>query len=244
MKENTKIGIMLLLLLSGLGIAALFIVIFSELADEVMDKEVDIFDSFIINLLLVNESRFQDSAMVFITELGSVWFFTVLTIIALAWLWFGKKDRWTALFFVIAVAGGGLLNSLLKNLYGRQRPSINEAIDATGFSFPSGHAMGSLIFYGFVIFLTIRGGHKEWIKWTISITLSVLIALIGVSRIYLGAHFPSDVAAGFIAGTIWLLLCITALEWINWQSGSNIRPLKGLRRMLGTAKSKVADLRR
>lgn len=146
MKENTKIGIMLLLLLSGLGIAALFIVIFSELADEVMDKEVGIFDSFIINLLLVNESRFQDSAMVFITELGSVWFFTVLTIIALAWLWFGKKDRWTALFFVIAVAGGGLLNSLLKNLYGRQRPSINEAIDATGFSFPSGHAMGSLIF--------------------------------------------------------------------------------------------------
>lgn len=95
-----------------------------------------------------------------------------------------------------------------------------------------------------MIFLTIRGGHKEWIKWTISITLSVLIALIGVSRIYLGAHFPSDVAAGFIAGTIWLLLCITALEWINWQSGSNIRPLKGLRRMLGTAKSKVADLRR
>lgn len=217
MKENTKIGIMLLLMLSGLGIAALFIVIFAELADEVMSRELSIFDSFIINLVLVNESQLMDSLMIFITELGSVWIFTVMTIFAVLWLWFKAKDRWTALFFVIAVAGGGLLNSLLKGFYGRERPSINEAIDATGFSFPSGHAMGSLIFYGFVMFLTIRGRQKEWLKWTISISLGVLIMLIGLSRIYLGAHFPSDVAAGFIAGTIWLLLCITALEWINWQ---------------------------
>lgn len=236
MKENTKLGITLLLLLSGLGVAGLFIVIFTQLADEVMSREFDIFDSFIINLILVNQSQFTDSFMVFITELGSIWFFTLLTIIAVVWLWFRAKDRWTALFFVIAVAGGGLLNSLLKSFYGRERPAINEAIDAIGFSFPSGHAMGSLILYGFVIFLTIRGHHKEWLKWTVSISLAVLVLLIGVSRIYLGAHFPSDVAAGFIAGTIWLLLCITALEWINWQSGSNVRPLKRLRSILSTAK--------
>lgn len=232
MKENTKISITLLLLLIGLATAGGFFVLFAELADDVMEREFGIFDAFIINLFLVNQSPFLDAAMLFITELGAVWFLALLTAIAAAWLWFKEKDKWSALFFVIAVAGGGLLNSLLKSYYGRERPSINEAIDATGFSFPSGHSMGSFILYGFVIFLTIRGQQKEWVKWVISVTLAALVLLIGASRVYLGAHFPSDVLAGFIAGTVWLLLCVTALEWINWQSGSKVRPVKWLRSML------------
>ena len=140
------------------------------------------------------------------------------------------------------------MTTLLKHFYGRERPSINEEIDAVGFSFPSGHSMGSLIFYGFVIFLIIRGPQKEWIKWAVSISLAVLVVLIGTSRIYLGAHFPSDVAAGYIAGLIWLLLCLTALEWISWQKGSHIRPVKGLRNMLKSglrmAKGKAGNLKR
>lgn len=231
-KENTKIGITLLLLLSGLVIAGMFIVLFAELAEEVMSQEFGIFDSFIINLVLVNQSQSMDALMIFITELGSVWFLGTLSLIIVLALWFKDKDKWGALFFVIAVGGGGLLTSLLKHFYGRERPSINEEIDAVGFSFPSGHSMGSLLFYGFIIFLVVRRTQKEWIKWTISISLSVLIVLIGVSRIYLGAHYPSDVAAGYIAGVIWLLLCLTALEWITWQSGSHIKPVKVLRKIL------------
>ncbi|WP_033541371.1 phosphatase PAP2 family protein [Planococcus sp. CAU13] len=232
MKENTKISITLLLLLSGLAAAGLFIILFSELADEVMSREFGIFDGFIINLIRVNQSPALDSIMLFITELGSVWFLALVTISVAAWLWFKDNDRWSAFFLIIASAAGGLLNSLMKSFYGRERPSINEAIDATGFSFPSGHSMGSFILYGFIIFLAIRKRQKEWVQWTISISLAVLVVLIGVSRIYLGAHYPSDVAAGFIAGTIWLLLCLTALEWINWQSGSGVRPIKWLRNML------------
>lgn len=231
-KENTKIGITILLLLSGLAIAGLFIVLFAELAEEVMSQEFGIFDSFIIKLILVNQSPAIDALMIFITELGSVWFLGTLSIVVILALWFKAKDKWGVLFFIIAVGGGGLLTTLLKRLYGRERPSINEEIDAVGFSFPSGHSMGSLIFYGFIIFLIIRGTQKEWAKWTISISLMVLVMLIGISRIYLGAHFPSDVAAGYIAGIIWLLLCLTALEWVVWQSGSGIRPVKGLRKML------------
>lgn len=247
-KENTKVGIALLLLLSGLAIAGLFIVLFAELADEVMSQEFGLFDSFIIKLILVNQSQAIDMIMVFITELGSVWFLGTLSLIIVLALWFKGKDRWGALFFIIAVGGGGLLTTLLKHFYGRERPSINEEIDAVGFSFPSGHSMGSLIFYGFVIFLIIRGPQKEWIKWAVSISLAVLVVLIGTSRIYLGAHFPSDVAAGYIAGLIWLLLCLTALEWISWQTGSHIRPVKGLRNMLKSglrmAKGKAGNLKR
>ncbi|HSJ39326.1 MAG TPA: phosphatase PAP2 family protein [Planococcus sp. (in: firmicutes)] len=232
LKENTKIGIALTLVLSGLAIAGLFIVLFAELADEVMSQEFGLFDNSIITLILANQSGLMDFIMIFITELGSVWFLGALSIVVILALWFKAKDRWSALFFIIAVGGGGLLTTLLKHFYGRERPSINEAIDAIGFSFPSGHSMGSLIFYGFIIFLIVRGPQKEWIKWTVSIGLAVLVVLIGISRIYLGAHYPSDVVAGYIAGTIWLLLCLTALEWITWQTGSDILPVKGLRNIL------------
>lgn len=231
-KENTKIGIALLLLLSGLTIAGLFIMLFAELAEVVMEQEFGIFDNTIITLLLANQSGLMDFIMIFITELGSVWFLTALSIVVILALWFKAKDKWSVLLFITAVGGGGLLTLLLKHFYGRERPSINEEIDAVGYSFPSGHSMGSLIFYGFIIFLIIRGTQKEWVKWTVSVSLSVLVVLIGISRIYLGAHFPSDVVAGYIAGTIWLLLCVTALEWINWQTGSNIRPVRGLRNLL------------
>ena len=231
-KENTKISITLLLLLSGLAVAGLFIVLFGELADEVMSQEFGLFDNFIINLILVNQGQSMDFIMIFITELGSVWFLGTLSVVIVLALWFKAKDKWSALFFIIAVGGGGLLTTLLKQLYGRERPSINEAIDAVGFSFPSGHSMGSLIFYGFAIYLIIRAPHKEWIKWAVSISLGILIMAIGTSRVYLGAHYPSDVMAGYIAGLIWLLLCLIALEWINWQSGSSIRPINWMRKML------------
>lgn len=230
--ENKKIGIAVLLLLSGLTIAGVFIILFAEIADKVMNQEVGLFDNFIIQLVTVNQSETKDIIMFLFTETGSALFLASATVIGILWLWFGAKDRWGALFFVITVAGGGLLNSLLKSFYGRERPSINEAIDAIGYSFPSGHSMGSITFYGFVIFLIIRGHQKEWLKWTLSILLAVLVLLIGVSRVYLGAHYPSDVAAGFIGGMIWLLLCVTALEWIHWQTGSGIKPVKGIRNLL------------
>lgn len=235
LKENTKIGIAAVLLLSGLALAGLFIVVFTQLAEQVMEKEFGLVDNSIITLMEVNQSAAMDLIMFIITELGSVWFLGTLSILVIWALWYKSKDRWSALVFVIAVGGGGLLTSLLKHFYGRERPSINEAIDAVGYSFPSGHSVGSLIFYGFIIFLVIRGNQKEWVKWAVSIPLLVLIGLIGISRIYLGAHYPSDVAAGFIAGTIWLLLCVTALEWVNWQTGSKIRPVEGLRNLLRLA---------
>src|SRR5690606_6000402 len=125
------------------------------------------------------------------------WFLTVLSLIVLAILGVKMKDKWGVLFFIIAVGGGSLLTLLLKNVYDRQRPSVNAEIDAVGYSFPSGHSMGSLIFYGFVIYLVIRTHQRPWIQWLSVTLLGMLVLLIGASRIYLGAHFPSDVLAGY-----------------------------------------------
>lgn len=234
MKKNEKIaGLAFLLLLGGLGIAALFIVLFAELAEEVMEKEFDLFDRTIIALMEAGSSGTMDTVMFIFTEIGSAWFLTLASLVVLAILGLKLKDKWGMLFFVIAVGGGSLLTLLLKNLYVRERPSINADIDALGYSFPSGHSMGSLIFYGFVMYLVIRTRQRPWIQWTTVALLSGLILVIGASRIYLGAHFPSDVIAGYIAGAIWLLLSLIALEWIQWHSKSAVPPVHALRKLLG-----------
>lgn len=234
MEKNEKMaGLAFLLLLGGLGIAALFIALFAELAEEVMEKEFGLFDRTIIALMEAVSSRTTDNIMFVFTEMGSVWFLTLSSVIVLAVLGFQMKDKWGMLFFVIAVGGGSLLTLLLKNLYVRERPSINAEIDALGYSFPSGHSMGSLIFYGFVMYLVIRTRQRPWIQWVTVAILSALIILIGSSRVYLGAHFPSDVIAGYIAGTIWLLLSLIALEWIQWHSRSPVPPVHALRKLLG-----------
>src|SRR5690606_2482850 len=96
--------------------------------------------------------------------------------------------------------GGGLLNSFLKHSFERERPEINPGIDAIGFSFPSGHAMGAMIFYGFIGYILIRSQRRKRIKLLLSVILILFIFLIGISRVYLQAHYITDVIAGYAAG--------------------------------------------
>ncbi|MBT2571136.1 phosphatase PAP2 family protein [Planococcus sp. ISL-110] len=231
-EENRKIGFIALLLIIGLGISSLFIWLFAELAEELMENELRFFDNVIISFFKVIETSTLDTIYIIITEFGSVWFLATMSVVIILLLWFKAKDKWGILFFAIAVGGSGLLTWLLKQVYERGRPSINEEVDAIGFSFPSGHSMGSLIFYGFIVYFILRSSQNKVIKLTSFIGLGILIILIGTSRIYLGVHFPSDVLAGYIAGTIWLILCLLALEWIQWQSNSQVRPVNALRRIL------------
>lgn len=231
-EETKKAGFPALLLIIGLATASFFIWLFAELAEELLENELKIFDGAIISFFGLVENPALDAGFIFITELGSVWFLTILSVIVLLLLWFKAKDKWGILFFILAVGGGALLSVLLKNLYGRGRPSINEEIDAIGFSFPSGHSMGSLIFYGFIAYFIMRSRLEKGLKVLSLVVLGALVVLIGTSRIYLGAHFPSDVIAGYAAGTIWLVLCLLALEWAQWQSGSDVRPVRAMRRFL------------
>ncbi len=240
-KENTKIGITILLLAAGLGFSALFIAFFSEIAEEALSEETWTFDSAIIAFFNLIESSGLDVFMIAITELGSVWFVTAFSMAVVGFLWFKERDKLGILFFLIAVGGGAVLTLLLKSLYARERPSINPAIDAIGFSFPSGHSMGSVIFYGFVMYLVLRSGKSKVFKGIAISLLGMLIALIGISRIYLSAHYPSDVLAGFTAGAIWLTLSILALEWIQWQSMSGVRPVHEIRNFLAKILNAVKE---
>ena len=153
--------------------------------------------------------------MLAITEMGNVYGYLAL-ILLITWYTHYKEQGWKITIQVLVVlVSTVLLNVFLKLLINRQRPQDVGMFEAGGLSFPSGHAMGSLAFYGFLIFLVwihVRG--DTW-RWILTALLISLILLIGFTRVYLGVHFPSDVIAGYVAGLGWLALCVWAFTWIN-----------------------------
>jgi undecaprenyl-diphosphatase len=108
------------------------------------------------------------------------------------------------------------MDQVLKRVFHRPRPAWDLPIlIARGWSFPSGHAMGSLVAYGMLVYLIVRTmGHARR-RLALAGCALVLVLLIGLSRMYLGVHYFSDVVAGYAAGTVWLTACITGLEVVR-----------------------------
>ncbi len=197
-----------------IGLVALFVnaVMIVKLSATLIREDFFSFDKAVISTVRSFSSETMDAVMVFITELGSSFTLGTLLLVGMILLFLKRKDKLASLFFFLVVAGGGLVNSLLKNLFERERPNVNRLIEIDGFSFPSGHSMGSMLFYGFLVYLLFRSQQSMQRKIGLGILICIIILLIGISRIYLGVHYPSDVLAGFIAGFIWLSICIIVLE--------------------------------
>ncbi len=202
-----------LYIVGSLLISAMMLTAFVELAWETMfHQTTDVFDMIMIWLTRYFASPRVDQVMIFITDLGyGKPYFLIVSAIFLLILYL---KRWReAAGLAICLAGGAVLNLLLKNLFERARPELFRLVEATGYSFPSGHAMVSLCFYGMAAFLLARG-LKRWQGRVLVISAAgLLIAAIGVSRVYLGVHYPTDIAAGYAAGSMWLAFCISLLMW-------------------------------
>lgn len=159
-----------------------------------------------------------DRTMTVITHLGDAITQTIITFITLITLFIFKKWR-TALWYGLTVlAGALLLNGAIKEFYMRARPSqIEPLVKIGGYSFPSGHSMGSMIVYGGLLFLIIRLIRSNYLKTLISLVIATVILLVGFSRVYLAVHFPSDVIGGFSLGLSWLTLSIAlfGLKYTN-----------------------------
>jgi undecaprenyl-diphosphatase len=124
-----------------------------------------------------------------------------------------RRERHLAYVWLIAFVGGGALDWALKTLFHRARPSFPDAfVHVLGYSFPSGHAMGSLIGFGMLAYVVVRMLRRPSVDRSIAINAAVVVLGIGFSRLYLGAHYLSDVVAGFAAGIVWLAACISAAE--------------------------------
>ena len=152
-----------------------------------------------------------------LTDLGDVPFLTLISILVLLvltgeMLRHGQHRALTA-FWIVGTAGA-MWNFVLKDIFQRSRPEVR-LVDVGGWSFPSGHSMGSLIVYGMLAYVLVVAVRDHWAKRAMVAMLVILVGAIGFSRVYLGAHWPTDVLAGYAAGTAWLAGCITASETLR-----------------------------
>ncbi len=151
------------------------------------------------------------ACLMLVTELGSFQFLAALTLgIAVLFQLRGRGRLATAWLLVVS---GGLLHAALKWEFQRLRPEFADPfVFEASWSFPSGHSMGSLIGYGLLAYLLARAIRPFWARASVVLGSTALVLAIGFSRIYLGAHYFSDVIGGFAAGSGWLAIAITLFE--------------------------------
>jgi membrane-associated phospholipid phosphatase len=127
----------------------------------------------------------------------------------------GRRWRWL-IYLLVTAGGGGLLNLELKRYFARARPDVAEMLRrANGYSFPSGHAMGSAVAFGALAYLAFRAIRSWPAKTAVMAFLYTLLAAIALSRVYLGVHWISDVLAGVTAGTVWVTTTTVAYETLR-----------------------------
>lgn len=185
------------------------LVIFLIIAEKVYSKEI--MEADIIGYNFISETLISNSftpIAKFITNFGgAIW---LLLLIILSLIVFKNKKIKIALVLNLIIATA--LNFILKNIVQRPRPTEFRIIEETGYSFPSGHSMVSMAFYGYLIYLTYKYIKNKYLKFGIITLLSLLIISIGISRIYLGVHYTSDVIAGFLISIAYLIIFTKVVE--------------------------------
>ncbi|MGA9288652.1 MAG: phosphatase PAP2 family protein [Anaerobacillus sp.] len=199
-------------LILGWVLTLLLLFIFFSLSEGVINNELNQFDQTIGTFIRELTNSQLTHLSKWVTRLGAGKTETLLALCSSAIFLFVLKEKWKALFLWIALGGGWLLNLGLKLFFQRERPSIQHLVEVGGYSFPSGHAMVSTIFYGMLGYLIWTEVQRRKASWSVPIISLLLILSIGLSRVYLGVHYPSDVIAGFCAGGVWLIVCIWGLR--------------------------------
>jgi membrane-associated phospholipid phosphatase len=193
-------------LLLGLAVAIGSLVFFGWLADEVLEGETRHFDDVTRAAVHTLASPALTSAMRGISFLGSMLFLTAATILIIVWFALRRWGR-EAKLFAITMIGASALNMTLKIAFKRPRPiPFFNLTPPETYSFPSGHSLASCCFFaGLAAILSgrIKSRRTRTIIWIVA---SIMFLLIGLSRIYLGVHYTTDVIAGFAAALIWILV--------------------------------------
>ncbi len=194
----------------GLIICLIVLLGLSWLCQEVWEREAFGLDT----TLLLKLHRFAnpdlDIIMLTITRLGNPEFVVFVVLCSTVWLWLSQRFLELKIF-AIACLGALVLNQELKLFFAKSRPELwPRLIKESSFSFPSGHALGSLVLYGFLAYI-LAERFPQFSRWIYSISVSIVLA-IGVSRLYLGVHWPTDVLAGYAVGFLWLMICITMIK--------------------------------
>lgn len=190
------------LALAGLLAAMLSLFLFAKLASEMREGETASFDNAVRSWVHHFASPGMTQAMKFISLLGYDILIAELVIAFLIFL----RLRWrrAAVWLSVTMAGAVLLDVTLKQVFHRQRPVPYFGYAPHSYSFPSGHALASFCFYGVLAGLIADRVERLSVRIAVGLVAAILVLAIGISRIYLGVHYPSDVVAGYIAAAMWV----------------------------------------
>ncbi len=211
--STTSVECTLLILLLVLAIATLFYTISLV---------------FYTDHLLFDQSAFQQLSpyindrntvvMTAVSFFGSTYFLLPANILIAVYFSFVRRTHWNTFKVVLVSLGSVTVMSLLKLYFQRIRPVDPIYPDVTGYSFPSGHAMSSMTFYGMLIYFAWTTIRHSSLKWLSIILLIIAIFLIGLSRVYLKVHYATDVLAGYAFGIIWLIFSLLTVILIEYNS--------------------------
>ncbi|WP_024892200.1 phosphatase PAP2 family protein [Luteimonas huabeiensis] len=174
--------------------------VFAELADEVHEAEAIPFDEPVLLFAQAMAHDGFDRVFLFFSKIGYAWGVVPASVgLALALLVLRRFRE--GVFAGVALGGSGLLNMLAKRGFARERPSLWESIaPESTYSFPSGHAMGSA---SLALVLVLLSWPTRW-RWPVLAAMAVFVPMVGLSRVYLGVHYPSDILAGWMASSLWV----------------------------------------
>ena len=210
-KETANVGAvsLKLVLVSILFVAAIFL--FGYLADEVVLEQEDIFDSRVFHFLAQFATPTFIKIAHTITFFGSSYFFFPAYLLLVLYFLFRRKWGY-ALDIALVGISSTLLMTVMKHIFHRQRPDHPIFKALTNYSFPSGHALSSFIFCSVLIYIVWHGRLTKAWKWIVSVLLFLFALCIGISRIVLRYHYPSDVLAGMCLGFAWSIFSLWLLR--------------------------------
>lgn len=186
----------------GLIIFATSFFIFWKMLETVLDRKIFLFDN-VISMFFYNlRNPILTLIMQLFTFLGMDGI--LLLSVFIAFFLYMKKKKYEAVLFTIMIGTGVILNTVLKMIAQRTRPTFEPLVIERTLSFPSGHSMNSFIFFMTLAYFYYHFTHKKKSSIVVFLASAVFILCIGGSRIYLGVHYPSDVLGGYIAGLIWV----------------------------------------
>ncbi|KGP79028.1 MULTISPECIES: phosphatase PAP2 family protein [unclassified Paenibacillus] len=188
--------------------AALSLAVFSIIALSISDNQIHRFDDSLITWIQGMESQGMTRWMELFTWIGSGIPVVIIAILSMVVLYVFLRHRRELLFLGCVIAGSAILNTLLKLMFHRARPTIHRIIEVSGYSFPSGHSMAAFSLYGGLAFLIWKHIPTAVGRVLMIIVSAMFILMIGMSRIYLGVHYPSDVVGGYFMSGCWLAVCI------------------------------------
>jgi undecaprenyl-diphosphatase len=201
-----------LVLVAGLVAAGLLLFLFAKIHEDISHPRLEAIDRGILEGIHAHDTPSLTKLAKTLSFIGSPLTLIPVILAASAILWMRGLKR-DSLLVLLSMGGGGLLDTVLKLHYRRVRPDVPWVfVHERSFSFPSGHSVMAVVLYGVLTYLLMQYERKIWERVGLMLGSVVLIAGIGLSRIYLGVHYPSDVLAGYVVGTVWVM-AVMAADW-------------------------------